>query len=224
MRWITSANIACGGHAGNVDSMRRCLRLGKQHGVRLGAHPGPWDRENMGRANVQMTPEELELLLLQQVSALTALANEESCRLHHIKLHGGLYHAVEGSTQLALAYLRCVRTHWPTLKVYARSGGAVVRAARRASAQVTVWEEAFVDRGYTADGGLVPRGKPGALLQHKTELLARIHSLCGEKRLETSEGTWISIHARTLCLHGDSPQAPQFARWAREALESVKAG
>ncbi len=221
MRWVTSANVACGGHAGDADSMRRCVRLAKKHGVRLGAHPGPWDRANMGRAVIQITPDELELLLLQQVSALATVAREESCRLHHIKLHGGLYHAVEGSNTLAQAYLRCVKTHWPSLKVYARCGGAVARAAKRSPVNLTVWEEAFVDRGYTREGGLVPRGEPGALLEHRADLIARVQSLSREGRIQTSEGAWIPVRARTLCLHGDSPHALKFARWTRQELAAL---
>lgn len=222
MRWITAANVACGGHAGDADSMRRCVRLAKKHGVRLGAHPGPWDRANMGRGAVQITPEELELLLLQQVSALETVAREESCRLHHIKLHGGLYHVVEGSGRLAQAYLQCVKTHWPALKVYARSGGAVAREAKRSFSKITVWEEAFVDRGYTPEGGLVPRGEPGALLEDRADLIARVQSLCCEGHIQTSEGTRIPVRAQTLCIHGDSPHALQFARWTRQKLATLE--
>lgn len=176
----------------------------------------------MGRTLVQITPGELELLLLHQVSALATIAREESCRLHHIKLHGGLYHAVEGSITLARAYLRCVKTHWPTLKVYARCGGAVAREAKRSSWRLTVWEEAFVDRGYTPKGGLVPRGEPGALLEDRDDLIARVQSLCREGRIQNSEGGWIPVRARTLCIHGDSPHSLQFARWTRQELAALE--
>ena len=108
MRWITSANVACGGHAGDAKSMQRCVRLAKQCGVRLGAHPGPWSRGDFGRSAIQITPEEFELLLLQQVGALERVARANGARLHHIKLHGALYHASEAQTEIGECYVKSV--------------------------------------------------------------------------------------------------------------------
>src|ERR1041385_2748764 len=130
MRWITSANIACGGHAGDVKSMEACVRLAKQFGVRVGAHPGPWDRDDFGRGSVRMTPDELELLLLQQVGALERMARAHRVPLHHIKLHGALYHLSETDSALGRRYLECVGRWWPSAKIYARAGGAIKQRAR----------------------------------------------------------------------------------------------
>ncbi len=218
MRWITSANIACGGHAGTVESMERCVHLAAKAGVRLGAHPGPWDRANMGRGQLTLSPSELDLLLLQQVSALALLARRANSRLHHIKLHGGLYHAVEGCKVLAKAYVRIVQERWPRLKIYARHGGEVSQVGKLQPHGITIWEEAFVDRGYTAEGNLIPRGEVGALLETKKELRERLRQICDEGRIRTREGNWIPSRPRTLCIHGDTPAAPKLVRWAHEAL------
>jgi UPF0271 protein len=129
MHWITSANVACGGHAGDLRTMESCVRLAKRFGVRLGAHPGPWSRGNFGRGRVDLTPDEFELLLLQQVGALERIARQHSVKLHHIKLHGGLYHASEESDALGARYVATVRRSWPKCVLYVRAGGRVARLA-----------------------------------------------------------------------------------------------
>src|SRR5436309_15056078 len=113
MRWITSANVACGGHAGDLQTMERCVRLARQFKVRLGAHPGPWSRTDLGRGVVRVTPGELELLLIHQVSALDTVARRKGMTLHHIKLHGALYHATETNETLARRYVATVKRWWP---------------------------------------------------------------------------------------------------------------
>src|SRR5437867_5375494 len=118
MRRITSANVACGGHAGDAATMRACARLAKRFGVRLGAHPGPWSRDDMGRGTIELRPDELELLLLHQVGALEAIARAERVKLHHIKLHGALYHASEAVEQLGRCYAAAVARWWPNAIVY----------------------------------------------------------------------------------------------------------
>ncbi|PYM12233.1 MAG: hypothetical protein DME18_11940, partial [Verrucomicrobia bacterium] len=144
MRWITSANLACGGHAGDLPTMEACVRLAKQHGVRLGAHPGPWSRGDFGRGHARPAPHEMELLLLHQVGALERVARRNGVPLHHIKLHGALYHASEEDDALAKRYVAAVKRFWPQAKIYARAEGRVVRVARRAG--LVVWEEAVADR------------------------------------------------------------------------------
>ena len=197
--------------------MRACARLAREWKVYLGAHPGPWDRKNFGRGLVSITSDELELLLVQQVGALELIAREEGVRLHHVKLHGGLYHAVEASDALARTYLQCVHQHWPWLKVYARAGGAVWRAGARPN--LSVWGEAFVDRGYLADGGLVPRTSEGALIEKVGAVRHRLLDLCHHRRVTSIGGTFLPVNWRTLCVHGDTPGAPAVARWTREFLE-----
>lgn len=213
MRSVTSANVACGGHAGDLVSMRRCVLLAAKHGVRLGAHPGPWDRANFGRGRVQITPSELELLLLQQVGVLQSLAREKDVPLHHVKLHGGLYHAVEDSSRLAHVYLETLTRHWPGCLAYAKAGGKVVAAAARVRG-AKVWGEGFIDRGYLSDGGLVPRDTPGALIESRKALEMRLEDLCMRGRVTAVSGEPLPMALRTLCVHGDTPSALRLLEWA----------
>ena len=210
MRWITSANIACGGHAGDAQSMRACVRLAKQLGVNVGAHPGPWSRADMGRSNVQITPAELDLLLLQQVSALESIARSEGVRLHHIKLHGALYHAVEADGSLARAYLRCVAQHWPKAKIFALAGGRVIREAKRLG--VRCLAEGFADRAYQSTGQLVPRSEPGAVLQDLVQIVTRARDLRAGRGFSAAGGGRLPLRMETLCVHSDSPNALRMIR------------
>jgi UPF0271 protein len=216
MRWISSANVACGGHAGDVNTMAACVRLAKQYRVRLGAHPGPWNRRDFGRGPVQITAEELELLLLHQVGPLERLARAEKVRLHHIKLHGALYHASEADDSLARRYLATVARWWPGAKIYARAGGTVARLAKGLDPEV--WEEAFVDRAYQDNGSLVPRYKPGALLTSVGAVQRRVHTILDEGCVVTSSGRRLRVQPRSLCLHADTPHAAQLARVVARGL------
>jgi 5-oxoprolinase (ATP-hydrolysing) subunit A len=210
MRLITSANVACGGHAGDLDSMQRCVALARRHGVKLGAHPGTWDRQSFGRAESRITAAELELLLLQQVGALERVAKDERVRLHHIKLHGALHHAAERDEQLARAYVEIVARRWPRVVVYALAEGTVARVAR---GRVKIWQEAFLDRNYLEDGSLVPRAARGALLREANEVRARLTGLSNGV-VKSVTGKVIPVRARTLCIHADGEMATRFARIA----------
>jgi UPF0271 protein len=210
MRWITSANVACGGHAGSAASMALCVRLAKRWGVRLGAHPGLCSRADFGRGRTRLSPDELELLLLHQVSALERMARAEGVRLHHIKLHGGLYHATEEDSALAARFLKVAARWWPNAKVYARAGGRVAQLARRAG--VPVWEEAFADRAYRDDGTLAPRGEPGAVLTDARTVIARAWTLLEQGEVQAQSGRTLRVRAQTLCLHSDTPGATTLAR------------
>jgi 5-oxoprolinase (ATP-hydrolysing) subunit A len=213
MAHITSANIACGGHAGDMATMRRCVRLARAHKVHIGAHPGPCDRENFGRSPINLEEDGLELLLRQQVELLERVATEEGVKLHHIKLHGGLYHATERELSLARYYLAFVQRSWPKLIVYALAGGTVARAARTIS--VKVWEEAFIDRNYRDDGLLVPRSEPDALLTRRSDLIDRMRLLMESRSVKTVTGKTVRLPARTVCLHSDTPSAVRTVRLAR---------
>jgi 5-oxoprolinase (ATP-hydrolysing) subunit A len=213
MTQITSANIACGGHAGDMATMRRCVRLAQAHNVHLGAHPGSRDRQTFGRASVTLKSAELEQLLLEQVGLLERVATEEGVKLHHVKLHGALYHATERDLSLARHYLACVRRWWPKLIVYALAGGTVARCARRAG--VKVWPEAFLDRNYRNDGSLVPRTDPAALLTRRSELMDRMRLLMERNAIATVTGKIRRVSARTICVHSDTPHAARTVRLAR---------
>lgn len=192
MRWITSANIACGGHAGDVESMTACARLAKKYRVHIGAHPGA----KQGRAEVHITPDEFELLLLRQVGTLERIAG----KLHHVKLHGALYHLTDSDPALARRYVVSVKRWWPAVIIYARAGGRVSKLARRENVQV--WEEGFADRRYARDGTLVPRTRPNALITDPEEALAQVRQL----------------QVRTICVHSDTPGAVELLRKVAEFL------
>ncbi len=215
MRCITSANVACGGHAGNIQSMDSCVRLAKQYAVRLGAHPGL--ASNFGRGPIRISPPELELLLLHQVSALERIARSHRVRLHHIKLHGSLYHATDESDSLARVYLLTTRRWWPGARIYARAGGRVASLARQFS--LRVWEEAFADRQYKQDGSLVPRDRPNACLAHLQEIARRVQQLKRSGRITTLRGSSLFLNVCTICVHSDTPGAVRIARLCRALLD-----
>ena len=213
MRWIGSANVACGGHAGDAATMERCVQLAGGNGVRLGAHPGPWSRADFGRGAVRLTPRELEALLLQQIGSLEVIARAAGVALHHIKLHGALYHAVEQSESMARSYLAIVRRWWPRCVLYVRAGGWVERLGRVSpSRPPRLWAEVFADRAYREDGLLVPRDRPDALLRTAAEVRRQVRELHLKGGVTTVEGRWIPLRGRTLCLHSDSGQAGARAR------------
>jgi UPF0271 protein len=216
MRWVTSANVACGGHAGDLATMQVCAALALQYGVRLGAHPGPLSRSDFGRTPVKVTPDEMELLLLQQVGALDRVARAAGIRLHHVKLHGALYHASEVNAAAGRRYVETVKRWWPGVKILARSGGRVAAMARRAG--VTVWEEVYVDRGYRDDGSLVPRGERGALWTDPRDVTGRVQQFLAGSVIETESGRKLRLRARTLCIHADTPGAAQLARAVAKLL------
>jgi UPF0271 protein len=210
MRWISSANVACGGHAGDLKTMQTCVRLAGEFRVRLGAHPGPWSRSDLGRGALRVTPEELELLLIHQISALDTVARRAGMALHHIKLHGALYHATESNETLASRYVATVKRWWPRAKIYALAGGSVVRVARNNN--IVVWEEAFADRGYRDDGSLMPRNEPGALLTDPKAVRQRVSDLVAHQQVTTVTGQALQLRPQTICLHSDSPKALELAR------------
>ena len=216
MRWVTSANVACGGHAGGVESMQRCVQSAKRLGVKLGAHPGPCSRGDFGRGPVQITADELELLLLHQVGALDRIARANGVRLHHIKLHGALYHMSEASAELGRRYVKCVARWWPEAIIYASASGSVSGLAKRSGVQV--WAEAFVDRGYEDTGSLVPRNKPGALLTDSRDVERRVQKILDEGVIESVSGRRLALYPQTLCIHSDTPNAPRIAREVRRLL------
>jgi UPF0271 protein len=220
MRSITSANVACGGHAGDRRSMELCVRLAKRFDVKLGAHPGPWDRLGFGRGPAAVTADELELLLLQQVGALERIARTQGVKLHHIKLHGALYHASEANFDFASRYIASVRRWWPHCIIYARAGGRL--AARAEKAGVKVWREVFADRGYGNDGSLVPRGEAGAIISGEDAVIRRVAMICAHGLIESISGRPLRICTDTICLHSDSPRSALLAKVVAKVLKGQK--
>ncbi len=215
MPLLDSANIACGGHAGNPNTMLHCVRLAMLHGVKIGAHPGWPDRE-FGRGIQNLTPKALEDCVTIQIAAMAKICQTAGASLHHVKLHGALYHATEAHQDLADAFLRLMREAFPNVIIYAFAGGSVVSMAPKFG--VEVWGEAFVDRAYALDGRLVPRDQPSALLENPAEVSSRVLSLLKNQTISELEGNPHQTYAKTLCIHADSPNALRVAQQVRDLL------
>jgi UPF0271 protein len=216
MPFITSANIACGFHAGDSLTMQATVRLAKQHGVAVGAHPGWPDLQGFGRREMSLSPEETEALVLYQIGALAAFAKAEGVELRHVKPHGALYNQSARERRLAEAVARAVKRFSRELVLVGLAGSSSVEAAREMGLRVS--NEGFPDRGYTPEGTLMPRGQPGAILSSVEEVAAHAVDLA-------RNGIQFSgrrVHVDTLCLHGDNVHAAENARKVREAL--LKAG
>ncbi|EOC1350916.1 5-oxoprolinase subunit PxpA [Cronobacter dublinensis] len=218
MPLISSANIACGFHAGDAQTMRESVRLALAHGVAIGAHPGFADRENFGRTAMQLPPETIYAETLYQVGALAAIARAEGGRLTHVKPHGMLYNQAAKDAALADAIARAVRDFDAALLLVGLAGSELIHAG--ACHQLATREEVFADRGYLADGSLVPRSEPGALIEDDDEAVSRTLSMVLEGRVRSREGAWAAVNAQTVCLHGDGAHALAFARRLRDAFDA----
>lgn len=214
---VSSANIACGWHAGDAKTMRQCVRWAIAHGVAIGAHPSFPDRENFGRSTMHLPPDEIVANVLYQVGALAAIAKAEGGQLSHVKAHGQLYNQAVKEPELADALCEAVRRFDPSLRFFGLAGSGMIDAARRAG--LTPVEEVFADRGYMPDGSLVPRSKPGALIEDEEQSLAQTLSLVRDRKVKAIDGSIVPVNAQTVCLHGDGAHALAFARRIRERLQ-----
>ncbi|MGC0155344.1 5-oxoprolinase subunit PxpA [Chromobacterium vaccinii] len=213
---VSSANIACGWHAGDAATMRRVAALALAKGVAVGAHPSFPDRDNFGRSEMRLPPDEVRAGFLYQLGALAAIVGAEGGRLRHVKPHGALYNQAAREPELAAVLARAVRDFDPSLRVVGLAGSGFVAACRAEGLQV--WEEGFADRGYRADGSLVPRGTPGDLLHGEQAMLDQVMEMVERRRVIAVGGESVPLGADTICLHGDGPHALRFARLLRERL------
>lgn len=216
---VSSANIACGWHAGDARLMQATVAAALVRGVALGAHPSYPDREHVGRREMQLPPDAVRADLIYQIGALQALVRAQGGRLHHVKPHGALYNQAARDALLAEAIADAVRAVDPGLAVYGLAGGELLRAAERAGLRPVA--EVFADRGYRADGSLVPRGEPGALVQDVDEAVARTLRMVREGVVQAVGGETVPLRADTVCLHGDGPHALAFARAIHAALAAA---
>ena len=204
---VTSANIACGAHAGDETTMRDTIRLALRNGVEIGAHPSFPDREHFGRVEMERSPQEIYNDVRSQIDTIAAIAAEEGAALHHVKAHGALYNLAARNIAVADAISRAVVETSASLVLYGLAGGAQIESGR--AHRLRVAGEGFADRRYMHDGSLVPRSRPDALIDDEEEALAQALSL-------TTSG-----RAQTICVHGDSPHAIAFARRIRDAFALV---
>ncbi|MDH6633487.1 UNVERIFIED_ORG: UPF0271 protein [Lelliottia amnigena] len=214
---VSSANIACGFHAGDAQTMRESVRGALQNGVAIGAHPSFPDRENFGRTAMNLPPETVYVQMLYQIGALAAIARPEGGQLRHVKPHGMLYNQAAKDAQLADAIARAVHAVDGNLILVGLAGSELIRAGERYS--LVTREEVFADRGYRADGSLVPRSEPGALIADEEQALAQTLDMVQQGRVKSTSGEWASVRAQTVCLHGDGEHALAFARRLRAEFE-----
>jgi len=213
MPYITSANIACGFHAGNEISMRTTIRLAKRYGVAVGVHPSWKDVEGFGRREMSLPPDDVEALMLYQIGALVVIAKSEGVEIHHVKPHGALYNQAVKDKALATAIAKAVKGFSDELILVGLAGSSLVEAGIEIGLRVA--KEGFPDRNYNPDGTLVSRKQADAIIQsaeevalHAVELVQNGIDFLGRR-----------VHVDTLCLHGDHPGAAQNVKLVREALE-----
>jgi UPF0271 protein len=213
--WASSANIACGGHAGDEATMRAAVSACQSAGVAIGAHPGYEDREHYGRRPIHLTAEEVSELVRRQIRRLA----EIGAVIDHVKPHGALYHQADADPALAAAVAEAVRCELPGCRFYVPPGGALERAGKNAG--LAVIEEGFVDRRYRHDGKLVPRGETGAVIHEPETAVAQALEIALRKQVVTMCNQYVSLPARTLCVHGDGPDAVVLLKAVRQALEAA---
>ena len=215
---VTSANVACGFHAGDPKTMHRTVAAAFDRGVQVGAHPGYPDLVGFGRRTMQLSPAECYDNVIYQVGALAGFARALGGRLSHVKAHGALYNTAEKSPELADAIARAVRDIDADLVLFGLSGGEQLKAAERLGLRSRA--EVFADRSYQEDGSLTPRSQPGAMIEDPDASVAQVERMVLERRVRTLSGQDIPVRADTLCIHGDQPGALAFARRIRSALEA----
>ena len=216
MRFITSANVACGGHAGDERTMRETVRFAKEHNVAVGAHPGYPDRANFGRIESPMAAAEIEATVRDQIAALAAIAETLDVRLVHCKPHGALYHAANKSAEVAAAIGRAVL----------ESDEQLVMVGQAGATTLTLWEsmgltcaaEAFADRAYEPDGILRKRTLPGALLEDPEKAALQALDIATRHIAVATDGSELKVAAGTICIHSDTPGSILIARAVNQAL------
>ena len=217
--YITSANIACGWHAGDPIVMDRTVKMAVEHGVGVGAHPGYPDLLGFGRRNMDCSPEEIRRYLIYQIGAIEAFCKVHGSRLQHVKPHGALYLTAVESEEVARAVAEAIVSVNPELAYVALAGARgelMTRIGREVGLKVVY--EAFPDRAYTPEGTLVSRRQPGAVVKDPREVAARALRMAKEGMVIAVDGTSIPLEAQTLCVHGDTPSAIDLVKSIRKAL------
>jgi UPF0271 protein len=216
---VSSANIACGFHAGDPTVMQQTVAQAASHGVAIGAHVSLPDLQGFGRREMRVSADEVHAMTLYQIGALHAFARAAGARLAHVKPHGALYNMTARDRALADAIARAVHTFDPQLRLFALAGSALLDAGKAFGLPVAA--EAFADRRYLADGTLQPRGEPGAVIDDAGLATAQAIGIARDGMVEAANGERLKLHADTLCLHGDGTHAVSLARQLRAALEAA---
>jgi len=213
---ITSANIACGFHAGDPVTMAKTVKLAMRAGIQMGAHPGFPDLLGFGRRDMKVTPSEAKAYVQYQVGALAAFAAEYGLKLQHVKAHGNLYNMAGRDHALAKAICEAIKGVSSDLIILALAGSEMISAAEEVGIRAA--SEVFADRAYEDNGSLVARNKEGAMITDENEAAARVLRMVNERKVRTISGKDIAIQADSVCVHGDNPKAIEFVRKLRSVL------
>lgn len=214
---VTSANIACGFHAGDASTMRTSIEAARSRNVAVGAHPSLFDRENFGRKELPVKPAEVFDAVVYQLGVFQAISEACGVRPNHVKPHGALYNMAARDGELADAIARAVARVDPKLIFFAPPDSALSRAGESHDLQIA--HEVFADRNYCDDGSLVSRSRPDALLHNPSDAAPRVLRMLREGKVRSVDGVDVNVRAETICLHGDNPEAVEFARALRSQLE-----
>ena len=216
MPFITSANIACGFHGGDPATIRKTVRLAVEHGVAIGAHPSLPDIQGFGRRAMKISPQEMYDLVVYQAGAVEAFARAAGAKLHHVKCHGALYNMAAVDEGLSEAMGRAIKDLGGNVMVYALSNSTMMKIVKRQNLPVA--GEVFADRGYSDDGSLAPRDKPGGMIEDAAASAKQALAMIEEGCVTSLSGKRVPVAADTLCLHGDQPGAVAFAKQIRQAF------
>lgn len=220
MPWISSANIACGFHAGDFSTMQQTVLLAKKHGVAIGAHVSLPDLQGFGRRESRVSPDEAHALTLYQIGALAAFANAAGMRVAHVKPHGALYNMAAKDAALADAIAHAVHDFDPALILVGLAGSELPKAG--AAIGLRVAHEAFADRRYEDDGSLTPRREADAVIHDIDAAVAQAMQIATKASVCTRSGRTLLLRADSICVHGDRADAAQFAQRLREAFDAAK--
>jgi UPF0271 protein len=219
MPFVSSANIACGYHAGNASTMNATVELAIKNGVAIGAHPSYHDIEGFGRREMVLSEKEIYEIVVYQVSALAGFVGIKGHKLHHVKPHGALYNMSANDPDIALAIVAAVKDLDPDLILYGLSGSALIKAGKIAGLRTC--SEAFADRTYQNDGSLTSRTQPGAIITDFSKSFEQVLTMIGEQCVRTVSGDMISIEADTICIHGDHKDAAVFTKEMNKSLTAA---
>lgn len=213
---ISSCNIACGGHAGDKDSMRQIIQLGKSHRVKIGAHPSYPDRANFGREVMDISPESLQQSIREQLSSFMEVLENVGGNLHHIKAHGALYNQIAKDEQLAQIYLETMEEFHGKVKLYVPFNSVIAKMALDRG--FDLWYEGFADRNYNPDLSLVSRKLQNAIIHKPGDVLKHILPMIKENRVVSVTGEYCHIAVNTLCVHGDTDSALEILMYLSKEL------
>ncbi|CAG9619963.1 LamB/YcsF family protein [Sutcliffiella rhizosphaerae] len=220
LKYISSANVACGYHAGDHNVLLHTVKAATELGVSIGAHPGFPDLAGFGRRELNMHPSEIYNLIVYQIGAIQAAATVHGTKVNHVKPHGALYNLASKNERIATAIAKAIYHVNPELILFGLAGSQLVKAGQRAGLQVA--SEVFADRTYQPDGTLTPRSEQNAMIHDEDVAVERVLRMVNEGKVTAVDGQDIAIKADTICVHGDEPKALDFVKKLREKLLAEK--